>query len=1520
MIKIVFFFFLTHVNNFFKFIIADEEPPTVENCMDPPVYLSTNSRGAENVTWDEPRFRDNSGKKVTVIKNYQQGSFFSIGQTQIVYNATDSSYNSIGCIMNITVVNTCERYPTFSNGQTNCNKIDKESYRCLITCDKGHIWTQLEESENTIDSNEEIILTCNSQAAWNYSFISSCSITEIPDSLDFGGSIYAETNNSICDNSIILDKLKSHINEKFESKFFNICSNEKDINCHSLKSNLNCLEKLSSNTMKIRRLRSINDKKLIKLKHKNDKIEIKFHFITKIVSENRNNPERGIQKLRNELNSMIESGKLNLLNEKTNYEIANIALNLQVIFHPEIKDVCEPGKVMRKNKCVKCPAGTFHNSTRDICQACYLSEYQDTVGSTSCKKCPDKMSTKRIHSTIKNECTKLCYPGNFSKKRYHKNQRVAMEPCSPCEIGFYQPHYGRFQCFPCPNNMTTNLNGSTSLQHCIPIESPNFCHPESCLNNGKCVSEDSGFSCECLDNFIGSRCEKLGNPCDSSPCINEGTCIFNPNQFPLKSYVCTCKINYSGRNCEIYIDECTSNPCKNNATCTSTDSDFFCNCTDNFAGEYCEIPLNLCDAGTCEEGSTCVVRNGKWNCHCKPGHLGRHCELVPCDWLPCHPNAICINIDDKNTTINSYKCECSPGYQGDDCTIRINHCKTSPCQNNGICINNLTNYTCDCPSNFDGTNCEIKLTSDFLLNFFQPGVTDYVMIPGPKFNLTEFTICCWLQSIDTFNYGTIFSYATEIEDNQVTLTDYNGLVLYIDGKSVVTDISLNDGKWHFLCVTWESLNGTWWIYVDGVLRDSGKNLASGAVIPGNGSVVIGQEQDRFRGRFSASESFIGNITLLDVFQTALNEEIIKNLTDNCLDYAGTLISWSIMKKYIKGSVKILESPFCRGCKIPDNPSNGFVNITDDKSELIYSCDSGYVIQLENNQQTILRRKCLKQGHWEGQHEPNCTKIYCGFPEHFSRGEIKGNSFYFDDEILYSCEEGYEIHGNFSRLCKADGNWSGVAPVCVGVTCENIEAPEHGIVEMINEEQDKEETTIIQQVGQQVEFKCNPGFKLIGNKILTCNSTGKWNFDNPICEAIGCLQPKIPIHSSINISLDLTEKPLEIYQFNDVVEIFCDVGFKFRVDESQIEYEYLKCSNNGSWIGSIPDCIPLRCPVPEIEHGKVKNLPENAVPGERLEVDCQVGYELSNKNTEIYCGETEKWSQEINFKCQKKQCSSVMNHSIAGLFFGKNNKTGNIKYLNTTNQSDKLKNFRLAIEGDRFGDKLILYCSNELNNFKFNLTNEEFHQIIWLCDKKGNWKLQDLNFDDDELRKMLLSNNLCDDGTCPPPVVLSNAILVGPDGGDSANITWKINSTVRYECKNGFVLEGVGTSTCMSNGLWSGFALCRAESCSSPLRLQNAEVISDDDYEFGKIIQYKCLPGYRMLGQGMSRCLATGKWSKIQGKCLRISCEKPNISSHATINGKSFLYQEELTVICEKNNLQINITCLADGKWSNLPVC
>ena len=51
-----------------------------------------------------------------------------------------------------------------------------------------------------------------------------------------------------------------------------------------------------------------------------------------------------------------------------------------------------------------CEPGSFFNLTKNTCQFCPLSQYQDESGQTHCKTCPNGKATKILGATSKEGC------------------------------------------------------------------------------------------------------------------------------------------------------------------------------------------------------------------------------------------------------------------------------------------------------------------------------------------------------------------------------------------------------------------------------------------------------------------------------------------------------------------------------------------------------------------------------------------------------------------------------------------------------------------------------------------------------------------------------------------------------------------------------------------------------------------------------------------------------------------------------------------------------------------------------------------------------------------------------------------------------------------------------------------------------------------------------------------------------------------------------------------------------------
>ena len=60
--------------------------------------------------------------------------------------------------------------------------------------------------------------------------------------------------------------------------------------------------------------------------------------------------------------------------------------------------------------------------------------------------------------------------------------------------------------------------------------------------------------------------------------------------------------------------------------------------------------------------------------------------------------------------VNSYQCECEPGFTGANCQHQLYPCHSNPCLNQATC-NNQDNggYSCHCPFGFTGDRCDVSM-------------------------------------------------------------------------------------------------------------------------------------------------------------------------------------------------------------------------------------------------------------------------------------------------------------------------------------------------------------------------------------------------------------------------------------------------------------------------------------------------------------------------------------------------------------------------------------------------------------------------------------------------------------------------------------------------------------------------------------------------------------------------------------------------------------------------------------------
>nr|XP_025956658.1 adhesion G-protein coupled receptor D2 [Dromaius novaehollandiae] len=219
--------------------------------------------------------------------------------------------------------------------------------------------------------------------------------------------------------------------------------------------------------------------------------------------------------------------------------------------------------------------------------------------------------------------------------------------------------------------------------------------------------------------------------------------------------------------------------------------------------------------------------------------------------------------------------------------------------------------------------------------------TKYVKVLSEFPALPAVTACAHLQwDTRTQEIATIFSYAVPAFINEFQLrgfVDEEGFVrfaLIVHGHhSPYLPVFRADGHWHHFCVTWQQENGTWAIYADGKRRASASGLcAVGLSAPqaiyGQGTFIIGQDQDSLGGTFREKESFSGNITDLHIWQKVLSMEQIERVRSCHVVEQELVFGWSSNALEVESTVRQVTAQFlCPGpveeCRVFEVGSSGF---------------------------------------------------------------------------------------------------------------------------------------------------------------------------------------------------------------------------------------------------------------------------------------------------------------------------------------------------------------------------------------------------------------------------------------------------------------------------------------------------------------------------------------------------------------------------------------------------------------------
>uniref|UniRef100_A0A8C1SBI8 Sushi, von Willebrand factor type A, EGF and pentraxin domain-containing protein 1 n=1 Tax=Cyprinus carpio TaxID=7962 RepID=A0A8C1SBI8_CYPCA len=1311
---------------------------------------------------------------------------------------------------------------------------------------------------------------------------------------------------------------------------------------------------------------------------------------------------------------------------------------------------CRPGSVLKGRVCVQCPVGTYFSLEYGKCESCWRGSYQDEEGQMECKSCPDGFSTLHLHSRSLAECKAQCQPGSSSL--------TGLETCESCPLGEYQPDFGSQVCLPCPSTLTTVNRGALDINECgVPCSPGHFsrtglvpCYPcprdyyqpeegrSYCLScpfygttsiaGAKAIQQcssmflsiySSHFISLCfpavhkIAEIVGISLLQMFHECLLNPCQNQGTC-----EEVGVGYVCTCVPGFTGAKCESDIDECDSAPCQNGGLCRDGMGDFQCQCQPGFVGKrkpthicvcvLCCAEVNECNSSPCLNEGLCVDEVNHFTCSCPDGFTGSRCELEinECASSPCQNGGVCKDLE------GGYFCTCSQGFTGDNCEVEVDEydCDPNLCLNGATCVDGVATFTCRCPPGFNGTRCETEMPYSFDLEFEVSGIHGYVMMDGHMPSLTQITCTFWMRSSDTINYGTPISYAVEGSDNAFLLIDYNGWVLYINGKERITDCpAVNDGLWHHIGVSWRSKDGDWRVYIDGSPSDGGKGLSVGTTIPGGGALVLGQDQDQRGDGFNPVESFVGTLSQLNIWNYVLTPQQIKSLASSCPRdlQKGNVFTWPDFLGGVTGRVKTSsKSIFCADCplveaSVPQLRSSS--KAVSSGSKVQFSCSPGFYLVGEPVQQ------CLNRGQWSHA-EPICERVECGPPPDLEHGQYHGEDFYAGSTVLYQCKPGFYLLGESKMLCAINGEWIGNPPACLDVdecslgsecnehaSCQNTDGshictcipPYSGDGRNCTEPVKCKDPSVPEFghregsnfiMGSEVVFSCEEGYELIGSSHLSCTEEGIWKGDFPYCKgrpidhalpdaghqlfgdtaiyfcddgyiagnntklfcnAQGVWAPPdgfgIP-HCIANFCqrppdlphaiLDSINKPK--YASNTEVSYKCEEGFVLNTTGT------LRCMIGGEWTPSPLDigCMPVRCSKPDsIEKGYVSG--NNYSFGAVIAYSCDKGYFIRGEKRRI-CKANGEWGGVLP-TCQPISCPSpprlangfIQVNTVPSPCNGQIRKNGYVYSSRVTyacNDGHRLtgRPERICMANKQWSNNnppvcVLLTCPTppDIKNGRYHgstfevgskvkfACNEGYELIgdsVWTCLKFGNWD------------KSVTPR--CSPVQCPEPPLEENHLVLRGLDSDSG--------IVELSCEEGYVLHGARTLRCTLSQEWNdSFPVCKQVFCGPPPEVAFGDPSKALSY-FGSVVTFSCMVGFTLRKEASVRCQADGNWSKPYPECIPVECPQPEDIPNGIVDVQGLMYLSTTVYSCKAGyDLAGNSTvlCGSSGQWiGGVPVC
>ncbi|KAG0429233.1 hypothetical protein HPB47_023847 [Ixodes persulcatus] len=364
-------------------------------------------------------------------------------------------------------------------------------------------------------------------------------------------------------------------------------------------------------------------------------------------------------------------------------------------------------------------------------------------------------------------------------------------------------------------------------------------------------------------------------------------------------------------------------------------------------------------------------------------------------------------------------------------------------------------------------------------------------------------------------------------------------------------------------------------------------------------------------------------------------------------------------------------------------------------------------------------------------------LKCGFPGRPAYGRISliRDSYEEGQQVAYSCDSGFNLLGQSSRGCLANGTWSGTLPVCdtslaiqripdtsgylyahppvnaldgsksncfytthqhprwwrvdlgaayhvlsVAISVPHVNSRQDLVVSVISYEGNKATFNRCAAFSgkfptQTVILMCDEGKGIVGQFVDITDKRKDPDYFS-LCEVeVYVLREKYPCGDP-----DKPPKSYTVPISPQEMEYRCVSGYKLGGPATR------SCLPSGRWSGRAPDCLELACPsLGPLENGRVAVRGASngrTVQGSQLVYTCDPGYSLDGNDTRT-CQEDARWGGQQP-RCQPVTCEMPTFETEGGSY----------RLLNVSTSYGDLAELNCHLGYERQGSRHTIVCQQD----------------------------------------------------------------------------------------------------------------------------------------------------------------------------------------------------------------------------------